>query len=144
MITLGDNIFVCGGNAGINKRVDIHETEVYSVLNNQWTIMAPMPLPQSEAGCVMFQDKIFVLGGYSWEHQKCVNTIQSYNPSNDTWERPGSLPIELSGLRVTLLTIPYSMTQPIHNPHTHHKMRGASMRNDGYGKGFGHGGESRN
>lgn len=113
MVTVGDNIVVCGGNAGINKRVDIHETEVYSVLNNQWSIVAPMPLPQSEAGCCFFQNKIFVLGGYSWAHQKCVNTIQSYDPSRDLWERPGSLPIDLSGLRVCLLTIPYSLTQPI-------------------------------
>ena len=130
MVTVNDSIFVAGGNAGINKRVDIHETEVYSVLNNQWTIVQSMPLPQSEAGCCIFQNKIFILGGYSWAHQKCVNTIQSYDPIRDAWERPGSLPIELSGLRVTLLTIPYSMTQPINTAAMGGGSRSHSMRSN--------------
>ena len=85
----------------------------YSILSNQWTVVSSLPLPQSEAGCVLYQNKIYVLGGYSWAHQKCVNTIQAYDPARDQWDRPGSLPIELSGLRCALLTIPYSMTQAL-------------------------------
>ena len=89
MLTVGDSIFVTGGNAGLNKRVDVHDTEVYSILTNQWTIVSALPLPQSEAGSVFYQNKIYILGGYSWAHQKCVNTIQAYDPQRDAWERPG-------------------------------------------------------
>ena len=54
--------------------------------------------------------RITIIGGYSWTHQKCVNTIQSYDPSRDTWERPGNLPIELSGVKAAVLCIPYSLS----------------------------------
>ena len=51
------SIFVSGGNAGLNKRVDIHETEIYSVMSNQWTMVAPLPLPQSEGGVCYHNNK---------------------------------------------------------------------------------------
>ena len=54
--------------------------------------------------------RITIIGGYSWTHQKCVNTIQTYDPSRDTWERPGNLPIELSGVKAAVLCIPYSLS----------------------------------
>lgn len=129
MVTVADNIFVTGGNAGLNKRVDVHDTEMYSILSNQWTVVQSLPLPQSEAGCVLYQNKIYVLGGYSWAHQKCVNTIQAYDPNRDQWDRPGSLPIELSGLRCALLTIPYSMTQALSSTHASSRQRMASDNN---------------
>merc|ERR1712242_19128 len=86
------------------------ETEIYSVMSNQWTMVAPLPLPQSEGGVCYHNNKITIIGGYSWTHQKCVNTIQSYDPSRDTWERPGNLPIELSGVKAAVLCIPYSLS----------------------------------
>lgn len=110
MVAFGESIFVSGGNAGLNKRVDIHETEIYSVMSNQWTMVAPLPLPQSEGGVCYHNNKITIIGGYSWTHQKCVNTIQTYDPSRDTWERPGNLPIELSGVKAAVLVIPYSLS----------------------------------
>lgn len=54
--------------------------------------------------------RIVIIGGYSWTHQKCVNTIQAYDPSKDAWERPGNLPIELSGVKAAVLSIPYSLS----------------------------------
>jgi hypothetical protein len=54
--------------------------------------------------------RIVIIGGYSWTHQKCVNTIQAYDPATDTWERPGNLPIELSGVKAAVLSIPYSLS----------------------------------
>merc|ERR1712226_1033305 len=110
MISFGESIFVAGGNAGLNKRVDIHETEIYSIMSNQWTMVAPLPLPQSEGGSVFHGGKIYILGGYSWTHQKCVNTIQTYDPATDKWERPGNLPIELSGVKCAILCIPYALS----------------------------------
>ncbi|XP_078481129.1 kelch-like protein 9 isoform X2 [Ciona intestinalis] len=110
MVAFGDSIFVTGGNAGLNKRVDIHETEIYSAMSDQWTLVAPLPLPHSEGGCAYYDGKIFVVGGYSWTQQKCLSTIQSYDPTKDQWENPGNLPIELSGVRLANLTIPYTVS----------------------------------
>lgn len=92
-------------------------------MSNQWTMVSPLPLPQSEGGVCFHNNKlsklfyrhlnfsrIVIIGGYSWTHQKCVNTIQAYDPATDTWERPGNLPIELSGVKAAVLSIPYSLS----------------------------------
>nr|XP_039263069.1 kelch-like protein 9 [Styela clava] len=110
MVSYGDNILVTGGNSGLTKRVDIHETEIYSGMTDQWTLVSPLPMPHSEGGCEIYDGKIYLVGGYSWAHQKCLSTIQSYDPAKDTWENAGNLPIELSGVRLTLITIPYSVS----------------------------------
>lgn len=110
MVAFGDSIFVTGGNAGLNKRVDIHESEIYNAMTDQWTLVCPLPLAHSEGGCEFYNGKIFVVGGYSWAQQKCLNTIQCYDPTKDSWESPGSLPIELSGVRLVTLTIPYAVS----------------------------------
>lgn len=60
--------------------------------------------------------RIVIIGGYSWTHQKCVNTIQAYDPSKDAWERPGNLPIELSGVKAAVLSIPYSLSSGSKKP----------------------------
>jgi len=53
-------IYVIGGNTGINKRVDVLETEVYSPDFDQWTTATPISMGQSEAGaCVVSLIKEF-------------------------------------------------------------------------------------
>ena len=48
-----------GGNTGINKRVDVLETEVYSPDFDQWTTVTPISMGQSEAGaCVVSSDVV--------------------------------------------------------------------------------------
>jgi len=111
MVGYGDNsIFVTGGNAGLNKRVDVLETEIYNVMTDQWTVVAPLPQPHSEGGCEFYDDKIFIVGGYSWAQQKCLSLLQYYEPAKDTWFIAGNIPIELSGVRLATLTIPYSVS----------------------------------
>lgn len=65
MVSYGDNIMVTGGNSGLTKRVDIHETEIYNGMTDQWTLVAPLPMPHSEGGCEIYEGKIYVVGGYS-------------------------------------------------------------------------------
>ncbi|XP_076817499.1 kelch-like protein 9 isoform X2 [Clavelina lepadiformis] len=110
MVAFGDSIFVTGGNAGLNKRIDIHETEIYNAMSDQWTLVAPLPLPHSEGGSEYYDGKLYVVGGYSWTQQKCLSSIQCYDPNKDSWENHGNLPIELSGVRLSTLTIPYTIS----------------------------------
>ena len=50
-----------GGNTGINKRVDVLETEVYSPDFDQWTTVTPISMGQSEAGaCVVSKAHFFI------------------------------------------------------------------------------------
>jgi hypothetical protein len=71
-----DRVFVIGGNSGINKRIDVIETEVYSPDFDQWTIVAPLTMGQSEAGACIVNDRIFIVGGYCWSARRCIKVIQ--------------------------------------------------------------------
>lgn len=77
-----DRVFVIGGNSGINKRIDVIETEVYSPDFDQWTIVAPLTMGQSEAGACIVNDRIFIVGGYCWSARRCIKVIQ-VNGSQD-------------------------------------------------------------
>lgn len=111
MVAFGENnIFVTGGNTGLNKRTDVLETEIYNVMTDQWTIVTSLPHPHSEGGCEYYDDKIYIVGGYSWSQQKCLSLLQCYDPMKDSWSIAGNIPIELSGVRLATLTIPYSVS----------------------------------
>ena len=65
-----------GGNSGINKRIDVMETEVYSPDFDQWTMVAQLAMGQSEAGACLVNDRIFIVGGYCWSARRCIKVIQ--------------------------------------------------------------------
>ena len=52
------------------------ETEVYSPDFDQWTIVAPLTMGQSEAGACLVNDRIFIVGGYCWSARRCIKVIQ--------------------------------------------------------------------
>jgi len=109
MVTVKDKIFCIGGNSGINKRIDVMETEVYSPDFDQWTVVAQLSMGQSEAGACLVNDRIFIVGGYCWSARRCIKVIQTYDSDNDTWERVGNLPRGLAGLRLCTLTLPHHL-----------------------------------
>ena len=49
-----------GGNSGINKRVDVLETEVYNPDFDQWTVVKPISMGQSEAGACVVSNNLFL------------------------------------------------------------------------------------
>lgn len=109
MVTVKDKIYVIGGNSGINKRIDVMETEVYSPDFDQWTMVAQLSMGQSEAGACLVNDRIFIVGGYCWSARRCIKVIQTYNAEDDVWERVGNLPRGLAGLRLCTLTLPHHL-----------------------------------
>ncbi|XP_076799625.1 kelch-like protein 13 isoform X2 [Clavelina lepadiformis] len=109
--TIKDKIYVIGGNTGINKRVDVLETEVYSPDFDQWTTVTPISMGQSEAGACVLENKIYIVGGYCWSARRCIKVIQTYEPEKDEWERVGNLPRGLAGLRLCTLTLPHHLVR---------------------------------
>jgi len=37
------------------------ETEIYNAMTDQWTLVAPLPLPHSEGGSACYDGKLFVV-----------------------------------------------------------------------------------
>ena len=70
MASLNHLIYAIGGSddhEDTTERFDILQVESYDPHSGQWTQVAPLLLPNSEAGLAVWAGRIYVLGGYSWE-----------------------------------------------------------------------------
>lgn len=107
MCTAGDKLYVMGGNhfRGANDYDDVLSSEYYNPATDQWTLVAPMPRGQSDVGVAVFKDKIYVVGGYSWNSRCMVDIVQCYDPKKDEWERVFNVLEPLGGIRACTMTV---------------------------------------
>ncbi|XP_007894058.1 kelch-like protein 9 [Callorhinchus milii] len=107
MCTIGDRLYVIGGNhfRGTNDYDDVLSCEYYCPAVDDWTAIAPMLRGQSDVGVAVFQDNIYVIGGYSWNNRCMVEIVQKYDPQKDEWEKVFDVPESLGGIRACTLTV---------------------------------------
>ncbi|XP_064167375.1 kelch-like protein 9 [Anguilla rostrata] len=107
MCTVGDRLYVMGGNhfRGANDYDDVLTCEFYSPATDQWTDVAAMPRGQSDVGVAVFQDQIYVVGGYSWNSRCMVDIVQRYDPKRDEWEQVFKVLEPLGGIRACTMTV---------------------------------------
>ncbi|XP_015841967.1 kelch-like protein 13 isoform X5 [Peromyscus maniculatus bairdii] len=107
MCTVGDRLYVIGGNhfRGTSDYDDVLSCEYYSPIHDQWTPIASMLRGQSDVGVAVFENKIFVVGGYSWNNRCMVEIVQKYDPEKDEWHKVFDLPESLGGIRACTLTV---------------------------------------
>ncbi|OBS65084.1 hypothetical protein A6R68_06377, partial [Neotoma lepida] len=101
MCTVGDRLYVIGGNhfRGTSDYDDVLSCEYYSPILDQWTPIAAMLRGQSDVGVAVFENKIYVVGGYSWNNRCMVEIVQKYDPEKDEWHKVFDLPESLGGIR---------------------------------------------
>lgn len=58
---------------------------------------------QSDVGVAVFENKIYVVGGYSWNNRCMVEIVQKYDPEKDEWHKVFDLPESLGGIRACAL-----------------------------------------
>ncbi|ETE71947.1 Kelch-like protein 13, partial [Ophiophagus hannah] len=94
MCTVGDKLYVIGGNhfRGTSDYDDVLSCEYYSPTLDQWTPIAAMLRGQSDVGVAVFENKIYVVGGYSWNNRCMVEIVQKYDPEKDEWHKVFDLP----------------------------------------------------
>ncbi|KAJ6653791.1 hypothetical protein lerEdw1_008721 [Lerista edwardsae] len=99
MCTVGDKLYVIGGNhfRGTSDYDDVLSCEYYSPTLDQWTPIAAMLRGQSDVGVAVFENKIYVVGGYSWNNRCMVEIVQKYDPEKDEWHKVFDLPESLGG-----------------------------------------------
>lgn len=100
MASLDHLIYAIGGSddhEDTTERFDILRVESYDPRRGQWTQVAPLLMPNSEAGLAVWAQRIYVLGGYSWESMAFSRVTQVYNPDKDTWTRGPDLPNRIAG-----------------------------------------------
>ncbi|MED6259333.1 Kelch-like protein 36, partial [Ataeniobius toweri] len=100
MASLDHLIYAIGGSddhADTTERFDIVHVESYDPRSCQWTRVAPLLLPNSEAGLAVWAGKIYVLGGYSWESMAFSRVTQVFDPDMGSWSRGPDLPKRTAG-----------------------------------------------
>ena len=112
MTTYTNKLFVIGGNhfRGSTDYDDVLDCEYYQPVIDQWTRVSPMLTGQSDVGIAVYNDKIYVTGGYSWNNRCMVDIVQCYCPNSDKWETQFSLPEALGGIRACTLGKYYEIT----------------------------------
>ncbi|XP_019636497.1 PREDICTED: kelch-like protein 13 [Branchiostoma belcheri] len=87
MAAVGNKMFVLGGNEknANGEEIDLKLVECYNPSTRQWTVMANMPVPQSESSCLVLDEKIYVLGGYRWDTQQFLSVISQFDPAKNEW-----------------------------------------------------------
>ncbi|XP_060892399.1 kelch-like protein 36 [Labrus mixtus] len=100
MASLNHLIYAIGGSddhEDTTERFDILKVESYDPRCGQWTHVAPLLLPNSEAGLAVWAGRIYVLGGYSWESMAFSRATQVYDPDKGSWSRGPDLPKRIAG-----------------------------------------------
>jgi len=60
--------------------------------NGEWEVIGKMPVGIASAEAVVYNDKIYIIGGYSDSLDLAVNWIWSFNPVNNFWKLESLLP----------------------------------------------------
>lgn len=121
MASLNHLIYAIGGSddhEDTTERFDILQVESYDPHCGQWTQVAPLLMPNSEAGLAVWAQRIYVLGGYSWESMAFSRATQVYNPDKNTWFRGPDLPNRIAGASGCVCTV-----KPSPSSHTPEKKK---------------------
>ncbi|XP_072241470.1 kelch-like protein 36 [Leuresthes tenuis] len=108
MASLSHLIYAIGGSddhADTTERFDILQVESYDPRGGQWTRVAPLLLPNSEAGLAVWAGRVYVLGGYSWESMAFSRVTQVYDPDKGSWSRGPDLPKRIAGASACVCTV---------------------------------------
>ncbi|KAM3610017.1 uncharacterized protein V6R79_023913 [Siganus canaliculatus] len=123
-------IYAIGGSddhEDTTERFDILQVETYNPLVGQWTRVAPLLLPNSEAGIAVWAGRIYVLGGYSWENMAFSRATQVYNPDKNLWSRGPDLPKRIAGASACVCTVkPSSLSTQSETKEAGQRVKGLS------------------
>ena len=109
MVTHGDHILACAGNTNAGNRTDVLHAESYDIETDQWTVLSASLRGQSEAPAVTWRDRLYIVGGYSWNSHSFQRFIQAYDIREDRWRHLNSnmmLPEPMTGVVACSLQLP--------------------------------------
>jgi hypothetical protein len=100
-------IYAIGGNNQSNGNIQCVSTnEEYDPATDTWTFKESMPTPRASFGITVYQNKIYVIGGFTGvEDAKYVlsGANEVYDPATDTWETKTSLPTPRLGMQANVV-----------------------------------------
>ena len=84
-----EKIYVLGG---IGKDKALSSFEVYDAVEDKWTILASLPIPNHHGSLGIVNDKIYLIGGFvdlTWRHANGI--IYQYDIQTNIWKEYDSL-----------------------------------------------------
>ena len=108
MCMIQEKLLVFGGctlNAN-QQALPVLQSECYDPSTDQWSIIAPLAISHKEASCVLYQDSVYVLGGYNVQTKTGQKMVSRYDPVSGTWETVGALPQSKTGVGYCVLRLP--------------------------------------
>ncbi|XP_033735642.1 kelch-like protein 13 [Pecten maximus] len=101
-------LYVFGGcNLNVNQQAQpVMQSECYDPSTDQWTIIAPLSISHKEASCVVYNDQIYVLGGYNVQTKTGQKLVSRFDLYTGIWETVGALPRSLTGVGYCTLKLP--------------------------------------
>ena len=108
MCVANNRLLVFGGcNLNANQQaLAVLQSEAYDPHTDQWSVIAPLSISHKEASCALYQDQVFVLGGYNVQTKMGQKMVSKYDLTTGTWETVGALPKSLTGIGYCVLKLP--------------------------------------
>ncbi|XP_057204630.1 kelch-like protein 36 [Triplophysa rosa] len=126
MASLEDKIYVIGGSDDHEdsmERFDVLGVEAFDPQTDQWTKIAPILYPNSEAGVAVLDGKIYVLGGYTWEAMDFSEGTQVYVPDKGQWVLGPNLPKHIAGASACVCLVRSQQINSIEEKTSGHRER---------------------
>ena len=76
----------------------VNTTEEYDPATNQWKIKTQMPTARAMFGTVVYQNKIYCIGGYI-THDDSTSANEMYDPVTDSWVTKAAMPTPAYGVQ---------------------------------------------
>lgn len=82
LVALNNFLYALGGrNRSTDHYFDLAER--YNTQTHQWQPVAPLNTPRAWPSVAVYDNKIFVLGGFDGAHR--LSSVEVYDPDTDTW-----------------------------------------------------------
>tara|TARA_X000000950_G_scaffold286844_1_gene397018 strand:- start:1523 stop:2596 length:1074 start_codon:yes stop_codon:yes gene_type:complete len=95
---LDNRLFVVTGHLTSPELDTVNTLQLWNKDSQKWTLCEPMPNRRFRAACVVYYDRIMIIGGYVWgDDGMCVDAAGStsvilYDPKSDKWIDGSPLP----------------------------------------------------
>ncbi|KAK7910392.1 hypothetical protein WMY93_015076 [Mugilogobius chulae] len=107
MESLRGCLYVAGGVCNLRKfYTDQLVCEMYCPRTDSWSVFGNLPLPHVGAPSAVWEDKLYILGGYCQEDYTESGLVHRFDPSTNRWESVGRLPGAVTDIRL-------DKTQPV-------------------------------
>lgn len=93
---IGDKIYAIGGYDNVSTKDYV---QIYDTKKDSWTVLDTPSTKSKQAygACHVYKGKIYIIGGEYWTTtDNSINTVNIYNPENNTWTTGKGMPDALT------------------------------------------------